>query len=66
MSDEKSQANDQQAKTDGEAQPGWAKAFQEMMEQMMAHCGCRPEQMSAMWTTCCGQPVEKKADHTDL
>ena len=37
MSDEKSQTNNQQTKSDDETQTAWAKSFQEMMVQMMAH-----------------------------
>ncbi len=63
MSDEKSQTENQRAKSEGEAQTAWAMPFQEMMEQMMTCCGCRPEQMSALWTACCGKPPENKEDH---
>ncbi len=64
MSDEKSQTNNQQTKSNDETQTAWAKSCQEMMEQMMAHCSCRPEEMSAMWTACCGKPREKQEkDH---
>ncbi len=63
MSDAKSQTNDQPAKSNGETQTAWAKSCQEMMEQMMAHGGCRPEQMSMMWTACCGMSLEKKNSH---
>jgi hypothetical protein len=62
MSDEKSQADTQQANTDGQAQTAWAMPFQEMMEKMMARCGCRPEQMGATWAECCGMSPEKKSD----
>ncbi len=62
MSEEKTQANSQQAKTASEEQSPWTMPFPEMMAKMMARCGCRPEQMSMMWTTCCGKPAEKKED----
>ncbi len=60
MSDEKSQMNDQPANSNGETQTAWAKSCQEMIEQMMAHCSCHPEQMSAMWARCCGAPPKKQ------
>jgi len=62
MSDEKPQADARQAKTDGKAHEAWAMPFQEMMEKMMAHCGCHPEQMGAMWAECCGKATENKPD----
>ena len=62
MSDKKTQADDQQAKATGKAQTMGTMSFPEMMEKMMAGCGCRPEQMSAMWAACCGMPAEQKED----
>ncbi len=59
MSEDKSQADAGQAKTDGEAHKGGAMPFAEMMEKMMAECGCRWEQMGK-WACCCDTPPEKK------
>lgn len=60
MSNEKTQADPQQAKTASEEASAWTMPFPEMMAKMMAYCGCRPEQMKTMGATCCGRPVEKK------
>ncbi len=62
MSEDKSQADAGQAKTDGEAPQGRAMPFAEMMEKMMAQCGCRWEQMGTQWASCCDMPPEKKED----
>lgn len=61
MSDEKTQADPQQAKTPNSEEPStWTMPFPEMMAKMMTCCRCRPEQMKTMWATCCGSPAEKK------
>ncbi len=62
MSDDKSQADARQAKTNGGAPKSGAMPFQEIMEKMMAQCGCCWEQMGMKWATCCDTPPEKKAD----
>ena len=62
MPDKKTQADDPKAKATGKTQTAGAMPFSEMMEKMMAGCGCRPEQMSAMWAACCGIPAEQKED----
>jgi hypothetical protein len=62
MSDKKTQADPQQAKAASEEQSAWTMPFSEMMEKMMAHCGCRPEPIKAMWPTCCCMPAEQKED----
>ncbi len=64
MSDDKSQADARQAKTNGEAHQGGAMPFVEMMEKMMAQCGCRWEQMGMQWASCCDVPPEKKEGPT--
>ena len=60
MSDEKTNADAQKSKAAGESHKAEAMPFQKMMAEMMVHCGCRPEQMGAMWAACCGAPSEKK------
>ncbi len=62
MSDDKSQADARQAKTDGEAPKVGAMPFQEMMEKMMAQCGSCCEQMDIEWAAGCGTPPEKEED----
>ena len=61
MSDEKTQSA-KPSQPDEQAQAAGPMAFQEMFEEMMRRCGCRPEQMSVMWPTYCGRPAEKKED----
>ncbi len=65
MSDKKTQTDDRQAKATGKTQTAGTMPFSEMMEmmeKMMAGCGCRPDQMSAMWAACCGMPAEQKEE----
>ncbi len=62
MPDKKTQTDDQQAKATGKTHAAGTMSFSEMMEKMMAGCGCRPEQMSAMWAACCGMPAEEKEE----
>ncbi len=63
MSDEKTQADPQQAKTASEEQPPWSMPFPEMMAKMMARCGCRPDQMDMNWAAyCCDMFAAKKED----
>ncbi len=62
MSDKKTQTDDQRAKATGKTQTSGTMPFLEMMEKMMAGCGCRPEQMGAMWAACCGMPAEQKEE----
>ncbi len=62
MSDKKTQTEDQHTKTTGKTHAAGTMPFAEMMEKMMTGCGCRPEQMSAMWAACCGMPVEEKEE----
>jgi len=66
MPDQKTQTDDQKAKATGKTQTDGTMPFSEMMEEMekmMAGCGCRPEQMSAMWAACCGMPAKQKEEH---
>jgi hypothetical protein len=62
MSDEKTQSTES-PKPDEQASAAWTMPFQEMFEEMMRRCGCRPEQMGAM---CCGQPPEKQAKPREI
>ncbi len=62
MSDKKTQTDDQKAKATGKTHAAGAMPFSEMMEKMVAGCGCRPDQMSAMWAACCGMPAEQKEE----
>ncbi len=62
MSNDKSQTDARQAKTDDEAPTGGAMPFQEMMEKMMAQCGSCWEQMGINWADCCSMSPEKKED----
>ena len=62
MSDKKTQTDDRQAKASGKTQTAGTMPFSEMMKKMMAGCGCRPEQMSAMWAACCSMPAEQKEE----
>ncbi len=62
MSDEKTQADDRQAKSTSKAHTSETMPVSEMMEKMMAGCGCRLEQMGAMWAACCGMPAEQKEE----
>jgi hypothetical protein len=65
MSDEKTKST-ASSKPDEHAQPVWPMPFQEMFEEMMRRCGCRPEQMGAMGTMCCGQPPEKQSKPREI
>jgi heterodisulfide reductase subunit B len=65
MSDEKTQSA-QPPQPNEQAPAAGPMLFQEMFEEMMRRCGCRPEQMGALWTTCCGQPLEKQEKSRDL
>ncbi len=65
MSDKKTQTDDRRAKAAGKTQTAGTMPFSEMSEmmaKMMAGCGCRPEQMGAMWAACCGMPAEQKEE----
>jgi hypothetical protein len=65
MSDEKPKSTES-PKPDEQAPAAGPMPFQEMFEEMMRRCGCRPDQLGAMWTTCCNQPLEKPEKPRDL
>lgn len=65
MSDEKPKSTES-PKPDEQTQATGPMPFQEIFEEMMRRCGCRPDQLGALWTTCCGQPLEKQERPRDL
>ena len=65
MSDEKTQSA-KPPQPDEQAQAAGSMPFQDMFEEMLRRCGCRPEEMGAMWMTCCGTLPEKQENHHNL